>query len=326
MVTFYLVFSVISIWHGGLRDPKSVVEEIRFIRRMTNSREDGANQHLPTDIASDDAGPIAVRSALRYVLRGVEHRLANKGAGKHIEGRLRRAGWRLRASEYMVIRVFSGIVVGGFAFLVLHSIAMGVTFCALGFLLPEVFLAQAITRRVRRFVAQMPDALNIIANSMRSGYSFLQAVDVAANELKDPISMELRQLVMETRVDIALEDALANLYSRVPAPEVQLVATAVLIQRQAGGNLAGLLEQVGETIRMRLRFEGEVRALTAQGRLSGWIIGLLPLFIAGAIALMNPSYVGLLVTEPLGRVMIGIAAVMEVVGALITAKMVRMEI
>ncbi len=325
--TFYVFFSLMASRQrksgSGIDNP---VESIRSLRLDSTNL---STLVLPQTSSQVDSGAtgvnLTISGALKYVLKGTEERLAKKGAGKQIEARLRRAGLKLRVSEYLAVRFLSSVSSGVVMMVLGAPFGVAIAVSILGFWLPDIYVNRAIQKRLRKFVVQMPDALSIIANSLRSGHSFIQAIDVATNELSDPIASEFRQLVKETRVDIALEDALANLYSRVPVPEVQLVVTAVLIQRQAGGNLAGLIEQVGETVRMRLRFEGEVRSLSAQGRLSGWVIGLLPVFIAGAIAVMNPSYIGLLITEPLGKVMIGMAVAMELTGAFITSKMIRIE-
>lgn len=266
------------------------------------------------------------RAAAALLLGGVQRALHRRGRTRRVESRLRQAGLRLRAAEFLALRVLAGLGLGLAGALASGSPWLFGALGAAGFFLPDFYVERRVLERRREFVEQIPDALGAIGNSLRSGFSFLQAVEVAAQELPEPAAGEFLQVIRETQVDIPVEDALANLYERLPLPEVQLVVTAVVIQRQAGGNLAGLLEQVGDTVRMRLHVERELRALTAQGRLSGWIVGLLPLGIGGIISLLNRGYLSPLFSDVLGQVLLAVVAVMQVIGMLVIRRLVRLEV
>lgn len=266
------------------------------------------------------------KAAATLLLGGLQKVLVRRGRTRRVESRLRQAGIRLRAAEFLALRVLGGLVLGLAAALVSGGWWLFLAAGAAGFLLPDLYVERRLLQRRRDFVEQIPDALGAIGNSLRSGFSFLQAVEVAAQELPDPAAGELLQVVRETQVDIPVEDALANLYERMPLPEVQLVVTAVIIQRQVGGNLAGLLEQVGDTVRMRLHVERELRALTAQGRLSGWIVGLLPVGLGGIISLFNGGYLSPLFSDVLGQVLLAAVAVMQVIGMVVIRRLVRLEV
>lgn len=326
VAAFYLAYSLAVIWDARSGpSPREMVARIRSYRAAEPPVDPPGGDGAEGD--ADGGGLMGgMRGIRRLVVRGLEARLAETATRRLIEARLKRAGLRLRAAEYLVMRAFWAFVPSVAAVAATRSLWLAMAVGAVGFWAPEIMVHQAARRRLALVTRQIPEALTLIANSLRSGHSFLQAVDVAAGELSKPLAGELRQLIKETRVDIALEDALANLVSRVPSPEVQLMVTAVLIQRQVGGNLAQLLEQVADTVRQRLRIEGELRSLTAQGRLSGWIIGLLPLVLGGVIFALNPEYVGLLFAEPLGRVMVGAAAAMQVAGALVIKRMVQLQV
>ena len=166
-----------------------------------------------------------------------------------------------------------------------------------------------------------------MANALKSGYSFLQAADVVGREMPAPIGPEFSQVVRETRVNIAMEDALANLLDRIESPDLDLVVTAVLVNAQVGGNLPQVLDSISSTIRQRIRLRGQVRTLTAQGRMSGLIIGLLPVGLGLFIAVIAPEFIGLLFTHPLGWGMLGAAVVlMETLGIIVIRRIVRVEV
>ncbi len=258
-------------------------------------------------------------------LRPLDQRLRTRGKHRSAEARLRRAGLKLRLAEYLAAK-WGLAAVGGLGGLVVGGAPGAVAGGVVGLVAPELVVESLGRRRLRAVARQLPDALGVVANSLRSGFSFLQAIGVAAEEMPDPIAAELRQVVRETQVDISLEDALANLLNRLPLADLQLAVTAVLLQRQVGGNLAGLLDTVGEMVRLRWRVEADVRSLTAQGRLSGWIVGSLPFALGGFVMVVNPGYAGVLFREPLGRALLLAAVALQAVGVAIIRRLVRVEV
>lgn len=324
---FYAMFSLMAYRASKGSAVSDRLAEVRH-RRLGEPAQSG----LDNLVVGEPDGPLGPAGgqggglpALRAAMTLAGSRLIRKGSDRRIESRLRRAGIRLRAAEYLAVRVGIGFVAGLAVFIFTGAAPLFMVGAAPGFLLPEFYVQRKIRVRLQKATHQLPDALAIIANSLRSGHSFLQAVDVAAEELADPLAAEFRQLMQETRVDIRLEDALANLVNRLPAPDIQLVVTAVLIQKQVGGNLAAILEQVADTIRVRMRIGREVKALSAQGRLSGWVLGLLPVALTAFVGLTNKSYMSLLFSEPLGRAMLGGAVVMELIGVVIISRMVQVD-
>src|SRR5690606_32429750 len=145
-------------------------------------------------------------------------------------------------------------------------------------------------RRLHAFENQLSDTLNLWVNALRSGYSVLQGMEAIATELPPPISREFERVVQEVRLGLSLEQALANLVRRMPSEDLDLIVTAINIQREVGGNLAEILDIISHTIRERVRMKGEIRTLTSQGRLTGWVIGLLPLILAFLVYSINPRY------------------------------------
>ena len=196
----------------------------------------------------------------------------------------------------------------------------------IGVVLPWLIIGIKTEKRMKLFNRQLGDALILTANSLRTGYSFMQAMDMVAKEMKPPISGEFARTVKEISLGTTTEDALGNMAKRIDSADLDLVITAVLIQRQVGGNLAEVLDNIARTIRERVRIRGEIKTLTAQGRASGLVIGLLPIVMGGIIYLLNPEYIRTLFVVPLGRMLLAGAAVSQVIGILLIRRIVDIEV
>lgn len=191
--------------------------------------------------------------------------------------------------------------------------------------LGQLWLRRQALRRQEAATGYLPDVLQLMAQSLRSGHALLQAFELAAREAPEPLAGEFSALLRETRLGVPLEEALQAFARRIGTREAELLATAVIIQRQVGGNLAELLDHIETTIRERLRIRGEVRALTAQGRISGWIVGLLPPVIAILVSAMDPGYLGTLFATKLGHVILLVSLVLELIGVYTIQRILRVE-
>lgn len=197
---------------------------------------------------------------------------------------------------------------------------------ALGYFLWIAALRRSQRRRLRAFNNQLVEVLGMIVNGLRAGYSFMQAAEMVAAESNPPMSVEFQRLVKDTGMGVTTETALQDLSQRVGSEDMDLVVTAILIQRQVGGNLAELLEQISYTIRERIKLQRELRTLTSQQRLSGLIIMLLPPGLALIIFLMNPEFLEPLYLEPLGRLLLVVAASMQIIGILLIRRIMSIEV
>ncbi len=265
-------------------------------------------------------------AGVKYAAQGLERLLARYSAGRWIDRRIRRAGLKLRPGEFMVVCAASGVVFFFLAYLLTGSGLAGGLAVGLGVWVPVHALVIIHRWRRKKVESAFADALDLVANSLKAGYSFLQAVEMVAREMPPPIGDEFGRVAKECRLNVPVEKALDNLVERLESPDIELVVTAVKVQQQVGGRLAEVLEGIGETIRERIRIQGEIRALTAQGRLSGWVISLLPLVLAFLAYTMNPEYILPLVEEPLGRLLLAGAVVMETVGILVIQRIIRVEV
>ena len=215
--------------------------------------------------------------------------------GGQIARNLARADLKLTVTEFIGTKILAAAIGAGAGAFIGRASAQAMFASALvGAVLfsfvPDIYVSFAAKRRVRAFNNQLGDAINLLANSLRSGYSFLQSMELVSREAPAPMSQEFRRVVQEVGLGLSTEAALENLLRRVPSEDLDLLITAVNIQHEVGGNLAQILETIGHTIRERVRIKGEIRTLTAQGRLSGYVITALPIALAIFITIINPEY------------------------------------
>jgi tight adherence protein B len=184
----------------------------------------------------------------------------------------------------------------------------------------------ALNRRSDRLREQLPDVLTIMASSLRAGHSFLQALDTVAREIPAPANVEFQRLVAEIRLGRPGEDALEALADRVGSPDFRWAVLAVNIQREVGGNLAEILDNVADTLRERATMRRQVKVLTAEGRLSAWVLALMPFALALYMFAVNPEYISLLFTSQVGLIMVGVGGVLLVLGILWMRKIVDIDV
>lgn len=192
--------------------------------------------------------------------------------------------------------------------------------------LPFMWLSFRRKRRFSRFASQLPDALELVARALRSGHSLASGLQVVVQEMPDPISREFGMAYEEQNLGVPIDQALKNVFHRVPNLDFKFFATAVAIQRQSGGDLAEILDKIGHIIRERFRIMGQVQALTGEGRISGIVLMALPIVLFFVMYYLNPEYMMLLFTEEMGRKMIAGAVVMQILGAICIKKIIEIKI
>jgi len=238
---------------------------------------------------------------------------------------LRSSGVQLTPQEFLLL--CAGLLLAPMLFGVLVGrLDLGMLCGVLGLISPFGYMKWKIRSRRLAFERQLNDMLAIMSNSLKSGYSFLQATQMIATDMAEPISGEFERMLREIRMGIPTEEALQNLSARVASRDFDLIVTAIIIQRQIGGNLAEILDSIADTIRERVRIQGEIKALTAQGRFSAMIFIILPLGVGALLYTINPGYVGQLFQHPLGWVMIFFAIVGQVIGGLVIRKIITIEV
>jgi tight adherence protein B len=193
-------------------------------------------------------------------------------------------------------------------------------------LIPLWLVRRERARRLARIEVQLPEAADFIARALRAGHSFTNVLQIVGNELPEPLSGEFRIVREEINYGVSLGEALHNMAARIPLTDLRYLIIAVLIQRETGGNLAEILGNISHIIRARLKLVAQVRVLSAEGRMSAWILGLLPLGVSGMMFLLNPEYIKLLWTDPFGIKLLYCALGMIIVGVVWLRKVIRIRI
>jgi tight adherence protein B len=278
---------------------------------------------------------IAQSEALNNLNRVVEAR----DFGANLARDLARADLRLKPSEFLLIwgAAIVGIPIVMYAFSpflpTLGSPFFLLIGALMGFLLPRFWLARRKNGRLGAFNKQLPDTITLIANALRAGSSFLQAIEMVVRESRPPISTEFSRVIREVNLGLPFEQALENMVRRVKSEDLELMATAIAIQHQVGGNLAEILDSIAYTIRERVRIKGEIRTLTAQQRLSGYVVAGLPIALAlflfvAAPGFMEPMFANppAVLGLPAGMVILGIGGFMMFIGFMIIRRIVDIEV
>ena len=231
------------------------------------------------------------------------------------------SGLLLRVEEYVMIWISLTIIPALIFFLFSENFLITVLLVAAGAAAPPVFLKVKKNSRLKKFGVQLGDALMLIANGLRAGFSFEQVLENVSKDMPDPISSEFARVSRELKMGMTLEESLTSLTDRIGNTDMRLLTSAVLIQRQVGGNLAEILDTISGTISDRINIKNHVSSLTAQGRISGIIVGLIPVFMYIAISVANPEYMSVFSETTFGHILLIVAVVMEVGGFLIIRKM-----
>ena len=235
------------------------------------------------------------------------------------------AGIRMRPEEYLLIWGFLAIVPGVIMILAgVHSISI-IAAVILGLILPPILVQRKKKKQLDLFEKQLGDALMLIGNCLRSGLTFQQAMVSISKEMKDPIAREFAITVKEVQLGTNLDVALANMQRRVKSAELMLAVSAVQIQHQVGGNLMEILRNISETIIDRQKIKDDIKVLTATGRTSGVIVGLLPAALGGILMLINPEYIQTFFNTQIGTIMLIVAAIMELIGFLLIKKTITIK-
>jgi tight adherence protein B len=265
----------------------------RYASGKEESPKEGTGQGGLADLLAQSA-------ALANLNKVVEQR----DFGANLSRELARADLRLKVSEYLGI--WAGVTVGVPLLMLVLSVfipSLGNPLFVLvglliGFMIPRIWLGRRKSGRLNAFNKQLPDTIMLIANALRAGSSFLQAIELVVRESRPPISTEFARVIREVNLGLPFEQALENMVRRVRSDDLELMATAIAIQHTVGGNLAEILDSIAFTIRERIRIKGEIRTLTAQQRLSGYVVGFLPIALAGFLFVAAPGFMDPMFKNP----------------------------
>ncbi len=246
-----------------------------------------------------------------------------------ISRNLARADLKFRPVEFIALIVISAIATAIVGSILGRSILFGLAAGLVGAFLPQAYVRRAQAKRLRLFDNQLGDMLNLMVNGLRAGFSTLQAMEAVSRELPPPISDEFRRVVQEIQLGISIEEALGHLLRRINSDDLDMVITAITVQREVGGNLAEILDVISYTIRERVRIRGEIMALTAQGRATAWVISLLPVALVLLLFFINRPYIMQFFnpeTRSCGLPMLCVAAGMIITGFFVSRRIVDIDI
>lgn len=259
----------------------------------------------------------------------INTRVEKSNFGENIKRELARADLKLKPGEYVALM---GISSFGTALLSYYFFAGSLPFAILGAILgpfiPRIFVKKQQSARLKKFSDQLPDMLNMLVNGLRAGFSTMQAMEAVSKEMPAPINDEFRRVIQEIQLGIPMDKAMDNLLRRIPSDDLDLVITAINVQREVGGNLSEILEKISHTIRERIKIKGEIKTLTSQVVYSGRFLSILPIILSLILWLVNRPYMMQFFLEPkiCGIGMLCLGAVMIMVGYFIMSKIADIEV
>ncbi|MBU0493965.1 MAG: type II secretion system F family protein [Chloroflexi bacterium] len=256
----------------------------------------------------------------------IDKRIAKQGFATSLGQEIARANLKITVTEFFLLSGGATIVGALAGYLLTRELLVAVGAALVGLVLPRLILRQRKTARLHAFEDQLGDTITLMANSLRSGYSILQSMEMVSKEAGPPVSVEFARVVREIGLGLPQQEALDNLLRRIESADLDLTVTAINVQREVGGNLAKILDTIGHTIRERVRIKGEIRVLTSQQRLSMYIIIALPFFLSGVIYMINPAYMGKLFEPGPILCLPGCALFMIFIGYLVIRKIVNIDV
>lgn len=271
--------------------------------------------------------PVVVQEHTSHnaVTQGVDRIVGRGGFGARLTSRLEQADLKMTPGEWIsvcgaafVVALIVGLLLKG----ILGMLGLGV----LGIFVPQFYLRRRIKKRKKAFTEQLADMAQMMGNSMRAGFSIIQAMELVGNEGPSPSADEFQRVVTEVKLGLPLDTALEHLQDRQPGEDLELMVVAINVQRQVGGNLSEILAVISQTIRERVRFERELKAMTAQARYSSYIITGLPVGVGAVINFMDHEYESYLYTAMMGRIMLGIAICMIGLGFFFLNRIANIEV
>jgi tight adherence protein B len=316
LILFAFVFLTVAIYFFVSRDTDEYRRRIDERLKQLVQERGGASQRemqlLKEELLS--TVPAFHRTLIRFEVFN------------QLQAVLRQADLKITVYRFVISSLIAGFVAGLIIFFITGSLMAMLLMTMIVISAPLFFVLHKRTRRFNTFLEQLPDALELMVRSLQAGHSFSSALQMVATEMPDPIAREFGKTYEEQNLGLNIKAALENLVERVPVLDLKLCVTAVLIQREIGGNLSEVLRNISHTIRERFRIQGEIRVKSAQARLSGYIVSALPFFLFFWINMVNPAYMKTLYDHPYGVYILGTGVVMQVVGWLIIRKIVSIQI
>jgi tight adherence protein B len=283
-------------------------------------------------LKSDDGGsgnPLASLLALRGRAKSINFggiNVVNANIVQKWTKDLERAGLTLNVREFFILRVAVALVLVALGVTLSPVLLLGLVGAPAGWWIVGFWLTRRVKKRRKQLDLQLVELLQMLASGLRAGFGLMQAMEAAAEQLTPPVSIELRRFMRDTAMGASVESAMQSMNDRIGSNDWDIVITAIMIQRTVGGNLAEILDNVANTMRERMRIKNEIQALTSQQRMTGMVIGFIPLGLGIMFAMINWEFMSLLFTDSLGRIMLMAGIVMWGIGFMVIRKIVDIEV
>ena len=320
--------TILLIIGGGLSAVLLVIGIVITIRDEQSELDDRFSHYVEEEF--EDAVALAQEQKTTALSEWLDNKLEGSKFGDRIATNLAQADLKLRPAEYVAAMVIASFLLGFFAWAIGgQNIISALIGLILGGMVPRFYMKRQQEKRLVTFGNQLPDMLNLVVNGLRSGYSTMQALEAVSKELPPPLSDEFSRVVKEMQLGISMGESLNNLHRRIPSDDLDLIITAINVQREVGGNLAEILDTISYTIRERIKIKGEIKVLVSQVIYSGRFLALLPLILMGLLWFANREYL-LTFFSPgnllCGGIMLGLAGVMVLAGYLAMNKLADIEV
>ena len=293
---------------------KSAQVRLTTIRHSIQSRKTGTS------------GAELEAEAERNVAARLSEVLERYAFAKKLQVLLLHANSTMSVGGIVLASAGSALGCGLLGFLFLHMPLLACAAFAVGALIPYVLLRTRRARRLKAFNTALPDAIDLMARSLRAGHSMNSSIELIAEQSPEPLASEFIQVYQQQRLGLQFRDALLQMGTRIPSRDLQFLITAILVQKETGGDLTEILDRTAHVIRDRIRIEGEVRTHTAQGRLTGWILGLLPIILLVMINIASPGDSSVLFHDPTGQKLLYAGGILILLGGLIIRKIVDVKV
>jgi tight adherence protein B len=298
-------------WFGEQQRKRRMVEEIRSL----------ANESTDTP----SGGPAVFRSTV-FQSAWLRPIIARFPQFRDAEFMLQRAGLSWTVQTLLLMSVGMAIALGVMALIATGSMPIAVLATVTGAMLPNLYVRRKRARRLSAFEELLPEAIDLVARAIRAGHPLSAGFKMAADDGAEPVAEEFRRVFEEQRFGLPLQDSLLGMADRVSLVDVRILVTAILIHREVGGNLAEILDNLSEVVRSRFTIRRQLRVYTAQGRMTGYLLAVLPVALFTILYMMNPSYMSILFTDGTGRALVTVAVFMQFIGFLWIRKIIKVEI
>ena len=308
----FATVSLVLLWEW-LKEQQRKRQMVDQLRSLANDPLEGA------------PGSVVFRSAVLQSpwLRPIIARVPQLRDAEFI---LQQAGLSWTLQTLLLLSLGTALALGSVALIMTSSVPAGIVATVLGAMLPNLYVRRRRTKRLNAFEELLPESIDLVGRALRAGHPLTAGFKMAADDGSEPVAGEFRRVFEEQRFGLPLQESLLGMADRVDLVDVRILVTAILIQREVGGNLAEILDNLAAVVRARFTIRRQLRVYTAQGRMTGYLLAALPLILFSILYMLNPSYMSILFTDPVGKLLILIAVSMQLVGFLWIRKIINIEI